>query len=66
MTFQGLDDEYGTLDKIRPIGRRVPQAELFALADCGHSPHRQQAERLIHVSRRFLRRYSNSVGSGLP
>ena len=47
LAVQGLDDEYGTLDQIRGIRRRVPQAQLLELAACGHSPHRDQAEALI-------------------
>ena len=47
LAVQGLDDEYGTLDQIRGIQRRVPQAQLLELANCGHSPHRDQGEVLI-------------------
>jgi pimeloyl-ACP methyl ester carboxylesterase len=47
LAVQGLDDEYGTLEQIRGIARRVPQAQLLELADCGHSPHRDQPERVI-------------------
>lgn len=35
--MQGLDDEYGTLEQIRGIARRVPQTRLLELPDCGHS-----------------------------
>jgi len=47
LAVQGLDDEYGTLEQIRGIARRVPQTQLLELADCGHSPHRDQPDRLI-------------------
>jgi pimeloyl-ACP methyl ester carboxylesterase len=47
LAVQGLDDEYGTLEQIRGIARRVPQAQLLELSDCGHSPHRDQADRLV-------------------
>ena len=47
LAVQGLDDEYGTLAQIHGIQRRLPQARLLALADCGHSPHRDQGEILI-------------------
>ncbi len=62
LAVQGLDDEYGTLEQIRRIGRRVPQARLLELGHCGHSPHRDQSETVIaavaeffsaHVSRRL-------------
>ena len=38
LAVQGVDDEYGTLEQIRGIARRVPQAQLLELADCGHTP----------------------------
>jgi len=47
LAVQGVDDEYGTLEQIRGIARRVPQTELLELPACGHSPHRDQPERLI-------------------
>jgi pimeloyl-ACP methyl ester carboxylesterase len=54
LAVQGLDDEYGTLDQIRGIARRVPQAQLLELADCGHSPHRDQADALIAAVAAFF------------
>jgi pimeloyl-ACP methyl ester carboxylesterase len=56
LAVQGLDDEYGTLAQVRGIARRVPQTELLELSGCGHSPHRDQAERLIaHVNTFILK-----------
>ena len=54
LAVQGLDDEYGTLEQIRGIARRVPQTELLELPDCGHSPHRDQPERLIAAVTQFI------------
>ena len=54
LAVQGLDDEYGTLQQIRGIARRVPQAQLLELSDCGHSPHRDQADRLISSASVFM------------
>ena len=56
LAVQGEDDEYGTLDQIRGIARRVPNTELLVLPDCGHSPHRDQPERLIAEAGAFIRR----------
>jgi pimeloyl-ACP methyl ester carboxylesterase len=47
LAVQGVDDEYGTLEQIHGIARRVPQTRLLELPDCGHSPHRDQPEALI-------------------
>jgi pimeloyl-ACP methyl ester carboxylesterase len=54
LAVQGLDDEYGTLEQIHGIARRVPQTRLLELSDCGHSPHRDQAERLIAAASAFI------------
>jgi len=48
LAVQGLDDEYGTLAQIHGIAARAPQAEILELPDCGHSPQRDQGERLLH------------------
>lgn len=54
LAVQGLDDEYGTLEQIYGIARRVPQTELLELSDCGHSLHRDQANRLIAIACAFI------------
>ncbi|WP_077034963.1 alpha/beta fold hydrolase [Pelomonas sp. KK5] len=55
LAVQGLDDEYGTLEQIRGIARRVPQAHLLELPGCGHSPHRDQPDALIQAVSTFIR-----------
>jgi len=54
LAVQGQDDEYGTLEQVRGIARRVPQTRLLELPDCGHSPHRDQPDVLIGAVRSFL------------
>ncbi|HEX7637209.1 MAG TPA: alpha/beta hydrolase [Burkholderiaceae bacterium] len=54
LAVQGEQDEYATLEQIRGIARLVPQAELLELAHCGHSPHRDQPDRLVDATVRFL------------
>ena len=54
LAVQGVDDEYGTLEQIRGIARRVPQARLLELPDCGHSPHRDQPQRLVEEAVAFI------------
>jgi pimeloyl-ACP methyl ester carboxylesterase len=58
LAVQGLDDEYGTLEQIRGIQRRLPHTELLELADCGHSPHRDQAAALIAAVTRFMQHHT--------
>jgi pimeloyl-ACP methyl ester carboxylesterase len=52
--LQGEDDEYGTLEQIRGIARRLPKTRLLAIPECGHSPHRDQPELLIREAGRFI------------
>jgi pimeloyl-ACP methyl ester carboxylesterase len=54
LAVQGLDDEYGTLEQIRGIARRVPGTRLLELPECGHSPHRDQPERLRVAATEFM------------
>ena len=54
LAVQGLDDEYGTLAQIRGIAQRAPQTRLLELPACGHSPHRDQPDRLIEAVRAFV------------
>ncbi len=54
LAVQGLDDEYGTLEQIRGIARVVPRTQLLELPECGHSPHRDQPEALIHAATSFF------------
>lgn len=56
LVVQGEDDEYGTLEQVRRIQRRVPHAQALVLSACGHSPHRDQPERLIEGAGAFIRR----------
>ncbi|RVU45032.1 alpha/beta fold hydrolase [Rubrivivax rivuli] len=54
LAVQGLDDVYGTLEQIRGIQRRVPHTRLLELAQCGHSPHRDQPAALIEAAKAFF------------
>ncbi len=58
LAIQGLDDEYGTLEQIRGIARRVPQTRLMEIPQCGHSPHKDQAEAVIAGTIAFVRQTS--------
>ena len=55
LALQGSDDEYGTMEQIRGIQRRLPHAKLLELAACGHSPHRDQPEAVIRAAVDFVR-----------
>lgn len=56
MAIQGEDDEYGTMDQIERIGRGAQDVDLVKLADCRHSPHRDQPEAVIEAVAGFVTR----------
>ncbi len=58
LAVQGHDDEYGTLEQIRGIARRVPHTELLELPACGHWPHRDQAQALMTAVAAFVHKHS--------
>jgi pimeloyl-ACP methyl ester carboxylesterase len=58
LLVQGEGDEYGTLEQLYGIQRKMPHAEVLALADCGHSPQRDQPELLIRCAGRFIKERS--------
>jgi pimeloyl-ACP methyl ester carboxylesterase len=54
LAVQGIDDEYGTMAQIDDLVRHVPQARSCKLADCGHSPHRDQPAALTAAVVAFM------------
>ncbi len=54
LAVQGEDDEYGTLEQIRAIARRLPKTRLLVIPKCGHSPHRDQPGLLADNAARFI------------
>ncbi|MDH4377877.1 MAG: alpha/beta hydrolase [Ramlibacter sp.] len=54
LAIQGLDDEYGTLEQIRGIGRCIPGTQLLELPGCGHSPHRDQPAAVLAAATAFM------------
>ena len=56
LAIQGEDDEYGTMEQMRRIGAAVADVELVRLADCRHSPHRDQPDAVLAAIARFVER----------
>lgn len=54
LAIQGVDDEYGTLEQIRGIARRVPGTQLLEIPACGHSPHRDQPGAVMAAVAAFI------------
>ena len=61
LAVQGLDDVYGTLAQIESIARQLPQTRLLTMADCGHSPHRDQPQALIAAACDFMQSPCNPL-----
>lgn len=57
LAIQGVDDEYGTLAQIDRIAELVPGTQLLKLPNCGHSPHRDQAQAVIDATVTFIREH---------
>ncbi len=56
LCIQGEQDEYGTPAHVKAIRSRVPDTELVMLADCKHSPHRDQREKTLEAAERFVKK----------
>lgn len=56
LAMQGENDEFGTMRQIERIAALLPQTALLKIADCGHSPHRDQAAAVIAAASRFFSR----------
>jgi pimeloyl-ACP methyl ester carboxylesterase len=55
LAIQGEGDEYGTLAQIAAIERSVQgRFEKLVLAACGHSPHRDQEEKVLAAIATFV------------
>lgn len=54
LAVQGEQDEYGSLAQLQELARCVPGLKQAILAECGHSPHRDQPEALTAAIQAFL------------
>lgn len=54
LAVQGMDDPYGTLQQIEQISLPDGQIKRLTLAQCGHSPHREQADATTRAITDFL------------
>jgi pimeloyl-ACP methyl ester carboxylesterase len=62
LAIQGFDDEYGTMAQLEAIARQAGgPVELLRLADCRHSPHRDQPGVVIEAMSRFVDRLDGGV-----
>lgn len=57
LAIQGADDEYGTWAQVDAVAAQVSgPVETLRLADCKHSPHRDQPDAVLAAMADFVRR----------
>jgi len=54
LAIQGEDDEYGTMAQLDDIAQRVKRCELLKLSECGHSPFKDQPDKVLAAMKGFL------------
>ncbi|MFN3571364.1 MAG: alpha/beta fold hydrolase [Polaromonas sp.] len=54
LAIQGLGDDYGTMAQLDALALAAPHTVQLRLADCGHSPQRDQPERTLEAVAAFL------------
>ena len=55
LIIQGLDDQYGTITQVEAIRQQVGgPVEVLPLADCRHSPQRDQPEAVLAAITKFV------------
>lgn len=62
LVIQGRQDQFGTLEQLYEIRRKVPHAELLVLDKCFHTPHEEYAEATVQFIATMLKK-TNSVGA---
>lgn len=61
LAVQGLDDQYGTMAQVEAIEKRsAGPVEVLRLADCWHSPQRDQPETTLDAIAKFVRRLAGN------
>lgn len=59
LAIQGQNDEYGTMAQLDRIARHIDDVTLVKLANCHHSPHRDQPLAVIEAVSDFVERLRN-------
>ncbi len=63
LAMQGVDDEYATLAQLHDLTRCVPQTECVEIAQCRHSPHKDQPQTVLRAVTRFLATHQRDPGT---
>ena len=57
LAIQGESDEYGSMAQLRAIQQAAGDVEVMCLANCRHSPHRDQPEQVLEALARWMERW---------
>ena len=58
LCIQGNEDQYGTMAQVEAIARQSGgPVEILALADCRHSPQRDQSDATAAAIARFVKKF---------
>jgi pimeloyl-ACP methyl ester carboxylesterase len=61
LAIQGLDDQYGTIAQVQAIAQQSGgPVEILPLAECRHSPQRDQPEAVLAAIAGFVKRTSGN------
>lgn len=64
LTIQGLDDQYGTMAQVQAIVRQSGgPVEILPLAECRHSPQRDQPDATVAAIAKFVKQIGEQMGS---
>jgi benzoate-CoA ligase len=63
LAIQGAEDEYGTFRQLDRIAAHAADVEVCKLADCRHSPHRDQPDAVINATVKFIGRLRSGPSS---
>jgi len=65
LAIQGLDDQYGTMAQVQAIARQLGgPVEILPLAECRHSPQRDQPEATLAAIAKFVKQISGNKSGG--
>jgi pimeloyl-ACP methyl ester carboxylesterase len=64
LVIQGEGDQYGTAIQLEAIARATPATRTVLMADCGHSPHRDQPAAVLDETAGFVAALLNGSASG--
>jgi pimeloyl-ACP methyl ester carboxylesterase len=65
LAIQGLDDQYGTMAQVQAIARQSGSpVEILPLAECRHSPQRDQPDAVLAAIAKFVNQISGNKSEG--